>query len=216
MLCRARRQHIRDFFRVCCWAWLSCSPTPARLPVVKVRPHRRSICKTALSNPGINCVALPAIAATSSRYRLHHGVGFRAAAPSDGVSPVGGDLNLLRSFADRRFSTLGACIIGMLGLPEGSPQSPPLQNWRIVFRNAAEFHARLRPRSRATPSCAATDFYEPPRGAAVGLTTGLHPLDSTTGKWYRPRAHMIWIFARNAPARPRPFEISAASRTRSS
>ena len=142
--------NIRDFFRVLLQMAVVLTYAGA-VPVVKVGRIAGQFAKPRSSpTEKINGVELPS-------YRGDIVNDFAFTAPARTPDPQrqlmayrqsAATLNLLRAFATGGFANLGSVHQWMLGFFEGFPAVAPLQGTGRPHIGSAEFHARLRARSR--------------------------------------------------------------------
>ncbi len=210
--------NIRDFFRVFLQMAVVLSYAAAS-PVVKVGRIAGQFAKprsSPMEKQGD--IELPSL---SRRHHQRHRLQRKGAQPDPARQLLAyrqsaATLNLLRAFAMGGFANLENAHRWMLGFVKNSPQSERYQKLADNITETLGFHARDRPRSRASSRTAPDRVLHLARGAAARLRTG-----ADAGRIRRPanitRPPATCCGSATAPASPTtPISNScAASRIRS-
>jgi len=173
------------------------------------RPHRRQFAKPALVNTENDHGVRAATIAATHHECLHQGVRIPDPQAIDGVSPVGGALNLLRAFATGVLPLARASGCSLPG--RNSPQVRRYKELRIVCR-CAYVHAACGLDLESHPQLRATDFYTSHEALLLGYEQP-SPRRFHHLQLVRDSGHMNLDRLSHPPSRPRHFEYFAASRT---
>src|ERR1700743_719750 len=102
-------------------------------------------------------------------------------------------LNLLRAFAHGGYANLKSVHDWMLGFVKDSPQSRRYAALADRISQALGFMQACGLDLESHPELRSTDFYTSHEALLLGYEQAMTRVDSTTGDWYAPSGHMIWM-----------------------
>src|SRR5215212_2280729 len=102
-------------------------------------------------------------------------------------------LNLLRAFATGGYANLENVHRWMLGFVADTPQSSRYRELADRISETLDFMRAIGIDPEVHPEMRITDFYTSHEALLLGYEQAMTRVDSTTGDWYAPSGHLIWI-----------------------
>src|ERR1700731_2428561 len=187
--------NIRDFFRV--FLQMAVVLTyAAALPVVKVGRIAGQFAKPRTSpTEKQGSIELP-----SYRGDVINGNEFTAEARTpdprrqlDAYRQSAATLNLLRAFAQGGYANLGNVRQWVLGFVKDSPQSRRYVQLADQISEALGFMQGCGLDLESHPELRSTAFFASHEALLLGYEQAMTRVDSTSGDWYCPSGHMLWV-----------------------
>ena len=102
-------------------------------------------------------------------------------------------LNLIRAFATGGYANLDNAHRWMLGFVKDSPQSSRYRELAERITETLDFMRAIGIDPEVHPEMRITDFYTSHEALLLGFEQAMTRVDSTSGDWYAPSGHLIWI-----------------------